>query len=303
MPAVSATGSADNVPPPLTPLNTSGQREAGTWYMFYETLSTLSWNGDIGWAWSRDGLRWRHGGICLDLPRHLSFPTVFKWGQDYYMMPETHGDDTISLFVATAFPRKWQLAKHYYTETTQLFGGSFVDHIILHVPRAQSIDNTHTVYMLSHPLGPTTDTFRLFYMDAAAFPLGNWTSHPQSPLTALKATGHARTHFTSPPWTPRTCGPIIEVGGRRYRVAQHSGERVYASEILRLSRAEYAEDHASAGPVGTVLPVLEPSNRRDQGVGWRLGGMHTFDAHALNAEGTEWIIAVDGRKARREDPY
>lgn len=172
---------------PLTPEDADGIQRPGTWYMFYETLSTLSWNGDIGWAWSRDGITWRHGGIALDEPFHLSFPFTFRWGDQFYFMPETHGNDSISLYVATDFPSTWKLAKYYFTNTGSRFGATLVDHISLHVPPDRSLDGTDTVFMYSYLAG--LDSFMIFYMDASMFPMGDWSVHPMAPITAMKATG------------------------------------------------------------------------------------------------------------------
>ena len=45
--------------------------------------------GDIGVAVSADrGLTWQHLGIALDEPWHLSYPFLFRWEGEVYMMPE-----------------------------------------------------------------------------------------------------------------------------------------------------------------------------------------------------------------------
>jgi len=262
--------------------------------MFYETLSTLSWNGDIGWAFSRDGINWRHGGIAVDEPFHLSFPTVFTWAGAYYMMPETHGNNTIALYKAVTFPHTWALHRLYFPDTAAQLGGGFVDHIIRHVPASSSLDGTDTVFMLTYEGG--TDRMHLFWMDASSFPEGDWTKHPASPLNALSATGLKLNRTTVPPWTPRTCGPLVPVGRHLLRFAQYDGESVYGWNITALSRTVYAE--SPAGP-----PPLFPSRSTRPGLGWRAGGMHTLDAHPLDADGKRWIVAVDGRKDSRHAPY
>ncbi len=45
--------------------------------------------GDIGVAASEDrGLTWKHLGTALDEPWHLSYPFLFRWEGQVYMMPE-----------------------------------------------------------------------------------------------------------------------------------------------------------------------------------------------------------------------
>ena len=50
-------------------------------YLFYETKSAQQGRGQIGVAVSSDGgASFRHLGIALDLPWHLSYPFVFEHG-------------------------------------------------------------------------------------------------------------------------------------------------------------------------------------------------------------------------------
>ncbi len=54
-----------------------------------ETFLQLLRQGDIGVAVSEDcGLAWKHVGIALDEPWHLSYPFLFRWEGEMYMMPE-----------------------------------------------------------------------------------------------------------------------------------------------------------------------------------------------------------------------
>lgn len=46
--------------------------------------------------------------IVLDLPYHLSYPYVFEYENDYYMIPETIENKTIELYKCTDFPKKWE---------------------------------------------------------------------------------------------------------------------------------------------------------------------------------------------------
>lgn len=49
-------------------------------YLFYETKSSVTWQGDIGVAQSVDnGATWQHLGIALDEEWHLSYPYVFGY--------------------------------------------------------------------------------------------------------------------------------------------------------------------------------------------------------------------------------
>lgn len=44
-------------------------------------------------------------------PFHLSYPNVFRFKDEYYMIPETSGAFQIRLYRATQFPHSWELCK------------------------------------------------------------------------------------------------------------------------------------------------------------------------------------------------
>jgi hypothetical protein len=46
--------------------------------------------------------------LALELPTHLSFPSLFQEGDDIYMVPETYRYKSVSLYKSVAFPDQWQ---------------------------------------------------------------------------------------------------------------------------------------------------------------------------------------------------
>src|SRR5262249_55518857 len=78
-----------------------------TWYMFFEVLNRQSGRGEIGLATSTDALTWTYRQIVLAQPFHLSYPYVFKWKNDYYMIPESFQTESIRLYKALKFPARW----------------------------------------------------------------------------------------------------------------------------------------------------------------------------------------------------
>ena len=79
-------------------------RENDAWYMFFEVVdSAHPMEGDIALATSKDGLHWRYSQVVLREPFTMSFPYVFKWQNEYYMIPETHQANAIRLYKAYAF--------------------------------------------------------------------------------------------------------------------------------------------------------------------------------------------------------
>lgn len=233
-------------------------RDGSTWYMFFEVYRADSRQGDIGLATSPDGLEWTYRRIVLHEPFHLSYPYVFAWQSEYYMIPETHNRREVRLYRAHEFPFSWIF------ERTLLSGAAFTDSSIVR----------HGEKWWLFTSFPGDATFSLFQADALE---GEWAPHSQNPILR-----DARDRS-------RSAGRIITSGDRLFRFAQDNTEsyglRVNTYEITALTPAEYAER-----PVQPA-PLLSGSGR-----GWNARGMHHVDAHEL-APG-RWIACVDGfRKA------
>ena len=86
-------------------------KEDSTWYMFFEVMNNATGQGDIGLAVSADTKKWDYKQIVLDEPFHLSYPYVFKWKDEYYLIPESGAANSVRLYRAIAFPTKWQLCR------------------------------------------------------------------------------------------------------------------------------------------------------------------------------------------------
>ena len=231
-------------------------REPPTWYMFFEVFNEHSRRGEIGVATSSDALHWRYGGIVLAEPFHLSYPHVFAFDSQYYMIPESGEARSIRLYKAEHFPTEWKLA------ATLVAGGTFVDSSIVRY------DSTWFLFTEARP--SVNDTLALYYADTLA---GPWHEHPQSPIVS------------NGPHISRPAGRIVASNGKLFRYAQDDspsyGTQVFAFEITDLTTASYGER-----PVGH-FPIVGPG--RD---GWNAKGMHHVDAHQLDEHA--WIACVDG---------
>lgn len=92
-------------------------------YIFFEDYYFKERKGKISAATYVDGA-FKFLGTVLDLPYHLSFPYIFRYDGNTYMVPETCGNRTIELWKCTEFPLKWEL------ETTLMNNISAVDTIV-----------------------------------------------------------------------------------------------------------------------------------------------------------------------------
>lgn len=228
--------------------------EDGTWYMFFEVLNGYDCRGDIGLATSNNGFNWQYQQIVLDEPFHLSYPYVFKFQNDYYMIPETASAKSIRLYKAVEFPRKWTFVK------TLLEDSDYVD---------SSIFNFNNMWWL-FTTSRKSNILHLYY--AHEF-MGNWIKHPQSPVIKENIK------------IARPGGRVVVFNGQIFRYTQDDekfyGNQVWAFEITQLTTTTYAEKAAKETPV-----------LKARGFGWNKTGMHTIDPHQISQN--QWIACVDG---------
>ena len=234
-----------------------------SWWMFFEVLNWRQDKGEIGLAVSENGSNWTYRQIVLSEPFHLSYPYVFQWMDDYYMVPECHETGSVRLYKALKFPTQWSFVG------ALLEGSYFAD---------ASVFRYGERWWLFAETNPEErhDTLRLFSADHL---LGPWREHSKSPVVV----GNAR--------LARPAGRVLVLEDRIIRYAQdcfpHYGTRVRAFEVIDLTTASYQEQEVAESP------VLVPS-----GAGWNAAGMHHVDVHPM--EDGRWIACVDGWLASGE---
>ncbi len=137
-------------------------------YIFYEELSGKFRHcsgADICVLKSENGHNWERLGVALHEPFHLSFPNVFQYNEQWYMIPEAGESKQLRLYKAIDFPMSWKLEKVLFD------GVSYADPMIY-------IDNIHqAIYLWFNDL--TAKTLELYYSDALE---GEWKKHPCSPI-------------------------------------------------------------------------------------------------------------------------
>lgn len=83
-------------------------KEKDTFYLFFEHKKTKS-NADISLLTSVDGKKYQYRGTVLTEKFHLSYPQVFKYRNEFYMVPESKQANTILLYKAHRFPFDWKV--------------------------------------------------------------------------------------------------------------------------------------------------------------------------------------------------
>ena len=107
----------------------------------------------------------------LKLDCHLSYPFIFEWQGDYYMIPETGEKNVVELYRATSFPFKWEPVK------VLLEARSPLDTTLIEV------NGTWWMFVNIEEEGVAVnwDEMHLYYSES---PLGPWKPHARNPVVS-----------------------------------------------------------------------------------------------------------------------
>lgn len=232
-----------------------------TWYMFFEIMNRQTGKGEIGLAISGNGVKWLYEQIVLAEPFHLSYPYVFEWKNEYYMIPESYQACAIRLYKALKFPIQWACV------------GTLLDNAVFLDSSVFRYGHKWWMFTETSP-NRRCDTLRLYYADDL---LGPWCEHPGSPIVE------------GDPRRARPAGRVLVVNGGVLRYAQDCyptyGTRVRAFEITELTTTRYREREVDGSPILTA-----------SGDGWNGLGMHHIDPHQM--DDGRYIACVDGWSRR-----
>lgn len=208
----------------------------GLEHLFFESLNTDG-KGVIGKAERKSGeISWNNFQIVLEEEFHLSYPIITEYSGHIFMTVESAEANDVRAYVSTSDNlTSWSFSK-------TLVQGEYYD------PTPFEYDGVWYMYAASER---DFSTLNLFISKGGL--LGEWVSHPKSPL------------ITDDKANVRPAGPVLTFGGKKYRLAQDCSERygaaVNAFEITTLSEVEYTE--------GVRQVLLQGT-----GSGWNSCGMH-----------------------------
>ncbi|XP_031488806.1 glucosamine inositolphosphorylceramide transferase 1-like isoform X1 [Nymphaea colorata] len=240
-----------------------------TLYMFFETKNSLTMQGDIGVALSADkGATWKYLGIALDEEWHLSYPYVFNYQGQIYLMPEGNRKGDLRLYRALEFPLRWTLEK-------VLIKKPLIDATMI------QYEGYYWIFGSDFTRYGTEKNAELEIWYSRS-PLGPWKQHKQNPV-------HSRDKSLG----ARNAGRPFIYEGSLYRSGQDCGEtygrrvRMYKVEIL--STENYRE-------VEVPLGIEESKKGRNAWNGIRY---HHLDAQQLPSG--DWIALMDGDRVPSGD--
>lgn len=189
------------------------------YYIFYEELPFATNTGYIACMKLDENLNPIGNHIVLQKDYHLSYPFIFEYKNQIYMMPESKANNSIEVYYCKKFPNEWALYK-----------------IIMN--NVSSVDNTLLEYNgtwwlftnIAKDGGNSYDCLHLFYANSPFADI--WTPHPLNPIVKdIKSA--------------RPAGRIFQQGNQLIRPSQDCSNRYgYAinfNQITTLNEKEYSE--------------------------------------------------------------
>ena len=191
--------------------------------------------------------------IILDKPYHLSFPYMFEFENNYYMVPETSPNKTIDLYKCTNFPYQWDFVQ------TLMEGVAAVDTVIQHH------DGKWWMFTNIMEVEGSNLLDELFLFSSDSIFSKTWNPHPLNPIV-------------SDVKSARGAGQIFPYKGNLFRPAQNCantyGYGMTINKIIKWNEDEYEEEI-----VNSINPDWEKSIIATHTLTFA-GGLSMVDARA-----------------------
>ena len=193
-------------------------------YIFFEEYVYSSSKGHISVIEFEEPNNFKKPITVLEKPFHLSYPYIFEYQNELYMMPESTSEKSLMLFKCTDFPNEWKYEKNILSNIT------CVD------PTLLNHNNKWWLFLgTSANDFSDSDELSIFFSDDPVN--GVWTPHPQNPVIS-----DAR--------TARPAGQIFQYDESLIRPSQNAsheyGYGISLNKILVLNENEYLEKQISS---------------------------------------------------------
>ena len=209
------------------------------YYIFIEEFLYNSNKGHISVITMDKNGKYSTPKKIIEKPYQLSYPFIFQYKRNYFMIPETLQNKTIELYKCKKFPFEWNYFKTVKNDIVSC------DNTILNYNGKWWLFASQPFMGAGH-----SDELSLFY---SSNPIGDeWIPHPKNPIISdvRKA---------------RCAGKIFEYNGQLYRPSQdcsrYYGRGVIFNKIKTLNELEYDE---------VIVDRVYPNWDKD------MIGLHTF---------------------------
>ena len=114
-----------------------------TFYLFFEHKKTKKDHAEIGLLTSIDGKKYTYQGTVLKEKFHLSYPQVFEYKKNYYMIPESQGSNQVLLYKARRFPYDWKVCDTLLKDIKLKDQRLFIRHFEYFISYRRQVNNVY----------------------------------------------------------------------------------------------------------------------------------------------------------------
>jgi len=190
------------------------------YYIFIEEFILKHNKGHISFLIMDENGIYKKPLTIIDKPYHLSYPFIFEWKDDYYMIPESMKNKSIEIYKCKEFPGSWEfsmkLMENISAVDTSLFYYQEKWWLFTNIKENDGASESDELFLFSSD-NPLSDS---------------WKPHPKNPIISdvRKA---------------RSAGKIFLKNGNIYRPSQDCsrtyGYAVKINQIIKLNDTEYEE--------------------------------------------------------------
>ena len=192
----------------------------GVHYVFFEDASLQNNFGHISMMSNGGEQRFTAPKAVIRRPYHLSYPFVFEWRGDYYLIPESASNRTIELYRCTRFPDEWEY-RYNLMEGISAYDATLVEYQgrwwMFAGVKAREGASTWDELCIFHAASPVSR---------------NWQAHKGNPVI-------------SDVRRARPAGPLFVDGDQLIRPSQDCsgryGRALNLNRVLQLDDQRYAE--------------------------------------------------------------
>ncbi len=213
-------------------------RQGGTRWLFAEAMDLAAGKGRIEVCDLHDDGTAGEWQVALEEDFHLSFPTVFDWNGDTWMIPETGADHSLRLYRCREFPARWELVQRFAVGAElcdTILVDRTADALTLLCSETKPDDQFFTRYrrfVLRRALPPQTSPAREAAGETFLMPEGPYELVPAAPFNLQ----HRDFDLGS-----RNAGPLFVLGGQVIHPTQVSTRVDYGLYLQFLARRGSSE--------------------------------------------------------------
>lgn len=216
----------------------------GHTYVFMEVYDKLKQQGYIGYREYKNG-KISKIHVCIKTKFHLSYPFIFAYENQIYIIPECYQSSKVIAYKAVSFPNQWE------EDTILLDDIKACDTNILELE-----NNRYMLTMELYGQPFQYDRLCLYYQKD-----GEWIRTKNNPVVLGNKCA-------------RNAGAIFYDKGRMIRPAQNCsdsyGENIYFKEITEITEDTYCEKEKGS-LIATSISVTNSKKKFD--------GIHTFNTN------------------------